>query len=146
MSSPLISALLDHVCANCTPVDIEVAFDEMLRETYSFASVGGPFDMMDPATVLREMDPTAYRCGCADWADAEGLVEVRGEQYRPADLEEAKEAFIDEKRDELAKAERAAEDYEAREEANIDEGEAASLRAEVTQLSAEIEELEAYSF
>ena len=32
----------------------------------------------NPATVLKEVDPTAYRCGFNDWLDSEGLEEIDG--------------------------------------------------------------------
>lgn len=65
------------------------AYNEMLDDCFSFASVGGPFEHMSPARVLAEVDPTAYRCGFNDWLDSldsgegfkahDDLVERRGE-------------------------------------------------------------------
>lgn len=43
------------------------AYDDMLDLT-----VDGVFGLC-PSRILRECDPIAYRCGFADWADAEGI-------------------------------------------------------------------------
>ena len=43
------------------------AYDDMLDEVH------GEFMGMSAARILRECDPIAYRCGFADWADAEGI-------------------------------------------------------------------------
>lgn len=43
------------------------AYDEMLNECHE-----GCFNI-EPARILRKLDPTWYRCGFADWLDAEGI-------------------------------------------------------------------------
>lgn len=43
------------------------AYDEMLNECAE------PVFGIDPARILRECDPVAYRCGFVDWLDAEGV-------------------------------------------------------------------------
>jgi hypothetical protein len=46
-------------------------FDEMLDEIHETVKCGKlEWDM---SRVLKEMDPTAYRCGFSDWLDSEGL-------------------------------------------------------------------------
>ena len=44
------------------------AYDDMLDEAYPETPFGIP-----ASRILRECDPIAYRCGFADWADAEGI-------------------------------------------------------------------------
>lgn len=52
-----------------SPVDVEFLYDEMLDDAYSFKGIGGPFEHMQPSSVLREVDPTAYHCGYLDFYD-----------------------------------------------------------------------------
>ena len=42
-------------------IDVEQATIEMLNETYSFQSLGGPFTYMSAGVVLKEYDYTAFR-------------------------------------------------------------------------------------
>ena len=42
-------------------IDVEDATIEMLNETYSFKSLGGPFTYMNAGVVLKEYDYTAFR-------------------------------------------------------------------------------------
>lgn len=44
------------------------AYDEALDEAYPETPFGIP-----ASRILRECDPSAYRVGFADWADAEGI-------------------------------------------------------------------------
>ena len=56
----------------CTQEDREPdkdAYHAMLRDCYGDVEVCGM--QMDAARILREMDPTAYRCGYNDWSDSE---------------------------------------------------------------------------
>lgn len=51
--------------------DAHQRFDEFLDEIHGTVKCGElEWDM---SRVLKEMDPTAYRCGLNDWLDAEGL-------------------------------------------------------------------------
>ena len=47
------------------------AYDDMLNEIHEWPVIGGI--SFAPSDILRECDPIAYRCGFADWADAEGI-------------------------------------------------------------------------
>ena len=83
----------DRVVANCQAFSMEESYDEMLNGCYSFKSVGGPFGHMKPASVLEEMDPTAYRCGLNDYADSmrDTAVELsNGDYYTVDDCNEVK--------------------------------------------------------
>jgi hypothetical protein len=62
-----IQAIMDDL----RPVDGDKMYDDMLDDVYSFEEVGGPFAYFLPSKVLEEMDPTAYRCGKADFLDSQ---------------------------------------------------------------------------
>lgn len=91
-----VQKLLDHIVSECTAADLEARFSDVLDECYSFEKVGGPFQYMTPSRVLKEMDPTAFRCGVNDWADGEELYEINGDYYDRADVDKAREEFIEE--------------------------------------------------
>jgi len=94
--------LIDHIKANCTPIDREARFDQMLDEVYDFKSVGGPFTYMVPSQVLKEMDPTAYRCGVNDYMDGEDTYEIDCDTYDKEEVEDARGNYIGALEDELA--------------------------------------------
>jgi hypothetical protein len=50
--------------------DVEKLYDEMLDECYA-GDLTGIFKYFQPSKVIKEMDPTMYRCGCVDWLDSE---------------------------------------------------------------------------
>ena len=52
----------------CDPDDFADQFDECLDEAGSIEVAGGTFY---PSQILKECDPTAYRCGLNDFADSE---------------------------------------------------------------------------
>jgi hypothetical protein len=113
-----------HVKSECSQIDREQRFRDMLDECYSFDSVGGPFAYMSPSRVLEEMDPTAFRCGVNDYMDGEDVYEIDGECYDRKEVEEAAEEFIDELRDELSEAEAEIEDDEEPDRSEVEEIEA----------------------
>lgn len=47
------------------------AYEQMLNDVFPVVEFGGL--TWDPADVMREMDPIAYRSGFFDWADSEGI-------------------------------------------------------------------------
>jgi hypothetical protein len=59
-----------------------VRANDWLDEVYPPVDVGVT---LSPSYVLRECDPTAYRCGLIDWLDSEGLTTDQDE----ADEDEA---------------------------------------------------------
>lgn len=114
-----IDAMLAHVVSECGKVDIESAFDDMLDECFSFEHVGGIFAHMSPSRVLKECDPTAYRCWCNDWADGERLIEIENDSYAPDDVNKASEEFIDGLRDELTDLKAELEEFEAENDTSL---------------------------
>jgi len=49
--------------------DAEERYDSLLDDDGAVEVAGLPFD---PSRILRELDPTAYRCGLLDFIDGEG--------------------------------------------------------------------------
>jgi len=93
----VIERLVAHIQAECSIVDRQAQFDDMLDECYSFDSVGGPFACMSPSSVLKEVDPVAYRCGVNDYFGTDdSFQEVAGETYRADEVSTARESFLDE--------------------------------------------------
>lgn len=92
--NPIIQALTDYVTANCSEVDTDARYNDMLDEAYSFDAVGGPFSCMSPSRVLQEVDPTAYRCGKNDYiGEDDDLVEMGNGYYVKDDVTSAQEQF-----------------------------------------------------
>lgn len=143
-TNPIIEKMLAHIVAECSAVNREAAFNEMLDECYSFDSVGGPFAHMCPARVLLEFDPVAHRCGVNDYADGQDWTEVNGETYQDDDIEKAKEEFIDELRAELSALETERDEAEAEEEQDL--AELRRLASAITDKEAEVEACEKYAF
>lgn len=132
-----VADLTAFVVSECTSVDREARFDSMLDDCYSFSEIGGPFAHMSPSSVLKECDPTAYRCGVNDFADSEGWIEIEGENYESDDVEKAREEFLDGLRYEVKEIEDARDDAD---QLPLD------LERELEALESSIAELEAHTF
>ncbi len=141
---PIISALIAHVTAECNAVDVEARFDSMIDESYDFSKVGGPFEHMSPSRVLREMDPTAHRCGVADFSDGEPWTEVDGSYYEDDALDKAKAEFVEEREGELRELE--GQLSAGQTEDPVDESSQTDITSEIVAKQAEIAALEAHSF
>ncbi len=87
--------VIEHlVKEHCTPIDGEEAFEEMLNECYGTVKVG--FAEWDAGHVLKELDPTAFRCGLSDYlAEDEQHAEFDGEYYSISDIESMIEDLTD---------------------------------------------------
>ena len=94
------------------PRDMNSAYREMLDDSYSFKSVGGPFACMQPSRVLEECDPTAFRCGFNDWLDSEEVTEIGDEYFDSKELEDIQEQVADAMDSEITDLESAIEDLE----------------------------------
>lgn len=139
-------AMIEHIKAECSTVDTDKLYDDMLDECYSFESVGGCFSCMSPSRVLSECDPIAYRCGKNDWLDGErdNFVEVGSDYYRKDDVDDAAEAFIDEKRDELSELEGEHDELESDEE--TERNELDTIRDKISRLESIIAACENYAW
>ena len=90
----------DFVMGYCSSVDLEKRYVEFLDEMYEEVTIG--CSTFQPSDILKELDPTAFRCGMVDWEDSEGFVEIQGEYYDPNDVKEALGEFEDLKEQEEA--------------------------------------------
>lgn len=91
--------MLEHVTSECSPVDVEKVYDEMLNECSECCQLCEQFGA---SRILKELDPTAYRCGMVDYVDSLRLIEIEGAEYEPGDVDKAQEEFIDELKSELS--------------------------------------------
>jgi hypothetical protein len=137
MTTEHVQRMIQHITENCTPIDREQRFRDMLNECYSFDAVGGPFASMDPAQVLEEMDPIAFRCGVNDYCDGD-TYEIEGETYDVREVDEAKEEFIDDLENEISDLEE-----EINEVNEDDDDEPEQLAAMIAKLEALENELDA---
>jgi hypothetical protein len=71
--------------------ELEQRYSDFLSEVYGAVKICGL--EYDAARALKEIDPTAFRCGFNDWLDAEvteGLIfELDGEYYDEEPTEES---------------------------------------------------------
>jgi hypothetical protein len=139
----VIAALIAHVIAECSRIDTDARYDAMLDDCYSLASVGGPFSHMSASSVLKECDPTAYRCGKNDWKDGEGFVEIDGDDYDGDEVEKAREEYLQTLISEKEALESDLEEVEAAEE---HDDEAADIQKEISEKEQEIAIVERYTF
>lgn len=103
----------EYVSDNLTPVDGESRYADFLNDCYSFADVGGPFAYMRPGDVLREMDPTAFRCGVNDYLDGDDFTYFEGEYYDSREFDQAKEEYESELDAEIARIDEELEELNA---------------------------------
>lgn len=134
--------LLAFVASECTPIDREECFDQMLDECYSFALVGGIFSNMSPSSVLRECDPIAYRCGVNDYADGEEWVEIDGDYYESDEVEKARGEFVSNLESEVSDLESEIGDLNEEDDAS----EILDLTARLDSLRADVTAAKRYSF
>ncbi len=151
----LVQPMLDRIVEECTAIDCEEVFDQMLDEIYDFKAVGGPFAYMLPSRVLREIDPTAYRCGIADYMDSLETYEVEGETYYTSDVTKAQEEYIDGLESELSELEEALSELDdegpadtgcLRTDEAIHEDEMDEVGADIDRLTERIEACKSYQF
>lgn len=140
----IIELLEDHIVDNCTAIDREKAFDDMLDECYSFKNVGGPFEHMSPSCVLKECDPTAHRCGVNDYMDSLGTVEVKGNSYEQDEAERSKEEFIDTIDDAISDTWKEIEEEEEQDDQDIEQ--LTELKAKLADLKKALANANNHSF
>jgi len=142
--SQIISDLISHVTSECSTIDREQRFRDMLDDCYSFDKVGGPFAHMSPSSVLEEVDPAAFRCGVNDYMDGQE-VEIEGDYYDPEEVEVARESFLSELEDEESEKEQEISDFIPEKEETKD-SELSELEAELADIQAKIAEVRNYTF
>ena len=142
--------LINHIKENCTPIDREFRYDQMLDDCYDFKDVGGPFAHMVPSQVLKEMDPTAYRCGVNDYMDGEDTYEIDYETYDRNEVENARQEFIDGLESDLDQLQTELDEIEVEDARDLSlseqEAEIERLRTEISALEERISEARSYEF
>lgn len=137
--------LIEHVTSECSRIDQERIFDDMLDESYSFEKVGGPFENMSPSRVLKEVDPTAYRCGMNDYFGTDDTyVEIEGELYEQREVEKARDEFVDQLDSQIADLEKEIETVEADEDCELSDLD--DLKVKLATLVASEKEARTYTF
>lgn len=153
----LVQPMLDHIVEECTAIDCDEVFDQMLDEVYDFSEVGGPFEYMQASRVLAGVDPIAYRCGCNDYIDSLETYEIEGETYYICDVTKSQEGYIEGLEAELSdledKLSNNRDELEDLREEGLDESELESrveecdeLETQITDLQQRIEACKTYQF
>ena len=83
--------VIEHlITQNCSAVDGEEMFEEMLDQCYSELSIG--CCTFSPSAVMKECDPTAFRIGVSEHlsslAEDMSLYELNGDYYQVSDIED----------------------------------------------------------
>jgi len=75
------------------PDDYEKQYDEFLDEMTGEVKIGSL--TFDASRILKELDPTAYRCGLNDWLGGEDKTEDRKYRDMAEELEELENQLAD---------------------------------------------------
>jgi len=74
------------------PDEYEDQYDDFLFEVYGYVNLGAEYH---PADVLREIDPTAYRCGLNDYVNSIDITETIEYRELQDELEDIENQIID---------------------------------------------------
>lgn len=141
--------LLKQIEVNLTPLDTEGLYIDMLDECYGDVEIAGM--TFSTSRALKELDPTAFRCGESDYIDSLSLVEIQGEYYEQDAVEQERDSLVSDLDDEItAKQEEIDEinDEILDELKTLEDGESEikELQEEIDALTAEMEEIKDYVF
>jgi predicted nucleic acid-binding Zn-ribbon protein len=75
------------------PDDFTDEYDEMLREIEGEIKVCGI--SFDADRILKELDPTAYRCGLLDYIDNMDITDTEGYKALEGEIEELEDELAD---------------------------------------------------
>lgn len=141
--------LLKQISDNLTPLDTEELYVNMLDECCGEVEIAGY--TFQTSRALKELDPTAFRCGLVDYIDSLSLVEINGDYYQYSDCDNERDSLVDELEselsdleDELLENEKDIKNEVISEDAGQNESE--KLQAQIDALTAEIEEIKKYCF
>lgn len=125
--------LLKQITNNLTPLDTEELYANMLDDCYGEVEIAGM--TFQTSRALKELDPTAFRCGEVDYIDSLNLVEISGDYYEQDAVEQERDGLIEELESEISDLE------DERENPEIED-----IQDQIDALTAEIEEIKEYSF
>jgi predicted ribosome quality control (RQC) complex YloA/Tae2 family protein len=130
--------LLNQITANLTPLDTEELYADMLDECYPDCEIAGM--SFTTSRALKELDPTAFRCGEVDYIDSLSLVEIDGDYYEQDAVEAEREGLIEELESEVSDLEDEISELDACAE------EIGEIQEKIEKLTAEIEEIKNFVF
>lgn len=125
--------LLNQITNNLTPLDTEELYANMLDDCYGEVEIAGM--TFQTSRALKELDPTAFRCGEVDYIDSLSLVEIGGDYYEQDAVEQEREGLIEELESEISDLE------DERENPEIED-----IQDQIDALTVEIEEIKEYVF
>lgn len=132
--------LLKQITTNLTPLDTEELYANMLDECYGEAEIAGY--TFSTSRALKELDPTAFRCGENDYIDSLSLVEIEGDYYGQDAVEQERDGLVEELESELSDLEEELADFDSED----DKEEITECQTKIEKLTAEIEEVKNYVF
>jgi peptidoglycan hydrolase CwlO-like protein len=132
--------LLKQISDNLTSLDTEELYANMLDEVYPDCEIAGM--SFTTSRALKELDPTAFRCGEADYISELSLVEIGGDYYEQDAVEAERDALVEELESEVSDLEDEISDFDE----DDDKEEIAECQTKISALTAEIEELQNLSF
>lgn len=123
-------------------IDVDSRYDDMLDDIYPDCTVAG----MSFATsrALKELDPTAYRCGLGDYISEENFVEINGEYYDGDECETVKDDLVSETESRIEAVEEDLEQEMSCEEPNGED--VSDFNSRLAELRQELNGWENYSF
>lgn len=78
-----------------TPVDDEKYYAAALDDIYPVVEIG--YLTFSPSQIVRELDPTAFRCGMNDYLDGDdSLEEIADDWYRADEVQKLREQIEEE--------------------------------------------------
>jgi hypothetical protein len=113
-------------------------YADMLDECYPDCEIAGM--SFTTSRALKELDPTAFRCGEVDYIDSLSLVEIDGDYYEQDAVEAEREGLIEELESEVSDLEDEISELDACAE------EIGEIQEKIEKLTAEIEEIKNFVF
>lgn len=141
--------LLKQISDNLTPLDTEELYANMLDDCYGEVEIAGM--TFQTSRALKELDPTAFRCGMVDYIDSLNLVEIGGDYYEQDAVEQERDSLVDDLESELSDlrdelGEISVEFNESPQAEEESQEEIRELRTKIDFLADEIEEIKKYTF
>lgn len=141
--------LLKQISDNLTSLDMEELYANMLDEVYPDCEIAGM--SFTTSRALKELDPTAFRCGEADYISELSLVEIGGDYYEQDAVEAERDSLVtdlemevDEFKGDIDQINDDILDETYTQEEG--ESEIREIQSKIDALTAEIEELQNLSF
>ena len=136
--------LKQRIQDNLTALDTEELYANMLDDCYGEVEIAGM--TFQTSRALKELDPTAFRCGMVDYIDSLSLVEIDGDYFEFDACDAERDELISELESEISDLEEKLLENEKdikneviSEEAGQNESE--SLQAQINALNNEIAEI-----